>query len=56
MSVTDSNIVLVTDKSHILDRSWEYIKTYLNNSAVIHLIGRLRERIDENKYNKSNTN
>jgi hypothetical protein len=54
MSIVDSNIILTTDKSHILDRSWEYIKSYLNNSHIIHLIAKLRDKIDENKYNKSN--
>jgi hypothetical protein len=53
MSIGDSHIALVSDKSHILDRSWEHIKQYLQNSGIIITLSKLRERIDENRYNKS---
>lgn len=32
MSLVDSSIALVIDKSHLLDRSWEHVKLYLQNS------------------------
>jgi hypothetical protein len=53
MSIVDTSIGLVIDKSHLLDRSWEHIKMYLTNSNILHNILKLKDKIDENKFNKS---
>ncbi len=53
MSIADTSIALVSDKSNLLDRSWDFIKTFMQNSHLLQNLAKLRDKVDENKYNKS---